>query len=58
MGNPRRQEAARPGEPAAGRLCLLSPVPLHSPDLQPRYWVWPFSKVLTVSRAAWALLTR
>lgn len=32
--------------------------PLLSPDLEARYRVWPFSRALTASRAAWALLTR
>lgn len=44
--------------PTTSGLHLLSPGPLHSPDLQVRYWAWPFSKALTESRAAWALFTR
>lgn len=32
--------------------------PPCSPDPDTRYWAWPFSRALTASRAACALLTK
>lgn len=52
--------ASRWGTPGRRPLpCLpLSPLPPRLPDLETRYWAWPFSRALMASRAAWALLTR
>lgn len=43
---------------ALQKLQVHSTFHLSSPSEQVRYWLWPFSRALTVSRAAWARLTK
>lgn len=54
----RRQWPVGPGHHRWRPLPCPGRPQLHSPALEIRYWAWPFSRALTASRAAWALLTR
>lgn len=53
----RQQQQPLKWHNSASGLCSTPPA-WHSPDLEVRYWAWPFSRALTVSRAACALLIR